>query len=47
MLVTYDEIMYILDVKYIHTKRIGYSLKPNIYNVVDLNNTLKKFYPIM
>ena len=47
MLLTYDEIMYILDLKYIHTKRIGYSLKPNIYNVVDLNNTLKIFYPIM
>ena len=41
--ITYHEIVEILDVKYISTKRIGYSLKPNIYNVVDLNNTLKKY----
>ena len=27
----YDEIIDILDLKYIPTKRIGYSLKPNIY----------------
>ena len=38
---TYHEIVDILDVKYISTKRIGYSLKPNIYNIVDSNNTLK------
>ena len=42
---TYDEIMDILDLKYIPTKRTGYSLEPNIYNVVDLNNTLKNFLP--
>ena len=24
---------------------MGYSLKPNIYNVVDLNNTLKTILP--
>ena len=38
---TYDEIMDILDVKYIPTKRTGYSLNPGIYEVVDINNTLK------
>ena len=38
---TYDEIMDILDLKYIPTKRTGYSLNPGIYEVVDLNNTLK------
>ena len=44
---TYHKIVDILDVKYISTKRIGYSIEPNKYNEVDLNNTLKKFYPIM
>ena len=42
---TYDEIIDILDLKYIPTKRMGYSIQPNIYNVVDLNKTLKKFLP--
>ena len=38
---TYDEIMDILDLKYIPTKRTGCSLNPGTYEVVDLNNTLK------
>ena len=42
---TYDEIIDILDLKYIPTKRMGYSIEPNIYNVVDLNNTLKNILP--
>ena len=42
---TYDEIIDILDFKNVHTKRIGYSIEPNIYNVVDLNNTLKNILP--
>ena len=42
---TYDEIMDILDLKYILTKRTGYSIEPNIYNVVDLNKTLKNILP--
>ena len=42
---TYDEIMDILDLKYIPTKRTGYSIEPNIYNVIDLNNTLKTILP--
>ena len=42
---TYDEIMYILYFKYIPTKRTGYSIEPNIYNVVDLNKTLKNILP--
>ena len=41
MQLTYDEIIDVLNLKYNSTKRLGYSLKPNIYNVVDLNNTLK------
>ena len=42
---TYDEIMGVLDSKYIPTKRTGYSLKPGIYEVVDLNNALKYILP--
>ena len=41
MQLTYNEIIDILDLKYISTKRIGYSIEPNIYNVVELNKTLK------
>ena len=37
--------MNILDLKYIPTKRTGYSLNPGIYEVVDLNNTLKHILP--
>ena len=42
---TYNEIMDILDLKYIPTKRTGYSIEPNIYNVADLNKTLKNILP--
>ena len=42
---TYNEILDILDFKYIPTKRTGYSLNPGIYEVVDLNNTLKHILP--
>ena len=41
MRLSYDEIMDILDLKYISTKRTGYSLNPGIYEVVDINNNLK------
>ena len=40
-----NEIMNILDFKYIPTKKIGYSLNPGIYEVIDLNNTLKHILP--
>ena len=42
---TYDEIIDILDLKYILTKRTDYSLNPGIYEVVDLNNILKYILP--
>ena len=42
---TYDEIIDILDLKYIPTKRTGYTLEPGIYEVVNLNNTLKYILP--
>ena len=45
MQLTYDEIMDILDLKYIPTKRTGYSLIPRIYEVIDLNATLKHILP--
>ena len=41
MQLTYNEIIDKLDLEYIPTKRIGYSLNPGIYEVVGLNNTLK------
>ena len=42
---TYDEIIDILGLKYIPTKRTGYTLEPGIYEVVDLNNTLNYILP--
>ena len=45
MQLTYDETMDILDLKYNSTKRIGYSLNPGIYEIFDLNNTLKQILP--
>ena len=45
MRLSYDEIMDTLDLKYIPTKRTGYSLNPGICEVDDLNNTLKYILP--
>ena len=45
MRLSYNEIMNILDLNYIPTKRTGYSLNPGIYEVIDLNNTLKYILP--
>ena len=45
MRLSYDEIMDILDLKYIPTKRTGHSLNPGIYEVDDLNITLKNILP--
>ena len=45
MQLTYDEIIDVLDLKYISAKRIGFSLNPGIYEVVYLNNTLKHILP--
>ena len=42
---SYDEIMNLLDLKYIPTKKTGYSLNPGIYEIVDLNNILKYILP--
>ena len=45
MRLSYDEIMDRLDLKYVPTKRTGYSLNPGIYEVNDLNSTLKYVLP--
>ena len=45
MQLTYNEIIVILDLKYIPTKRTGYYLNTGIYEVIDLNNTLKHILP--
>ena len=45
MRLSYDEIMDIIDLKYIPTKRTGYSLDPAIYEVNELNKTLKYILP--
>ena len=45
MQLTYNEIINILDLNYISTKRTGYSIEPNIYDIVDLNKTLKNISP--
>ena len=45
MRLSYDEIMDILDLKYVSTKRTGFSLNPGIYEIVELNSTLKHILP--
>ena len=45
MRLSYDEIIDILNLKYIPTKRTGFSLSPGIYEVVDINNSLKYILP--
>ena len=47
MRLSYDEIIDKINLKYNPTKRIGFSLKPNIYQISDINNALKIFYPIL
>ena len=45
MQLTYDEVIDTLDLKNNPTKRTGYSLNPEFYEVVDLNNTLEHVLP--
>ena len=45
MQLTYNEIIDILGLEYIPAKRTGYTLNPGIYEVIDLNNTLKCILP--
>ena len=43
--ITYDEVINILGIKNILTKRTGFSLNPGIYEVSDSNNTFLYFLP--
>ena len=45
MELTHDEIVDILDIKYIAGSTIGYTLPPGIYEISDLNLTLKSLLP--
>ena len=45
MQLTYDEIIDVLDLKYISKKRLSYPLNPGIFEVIDINNTLKHILP--
>ena len=45
MQLTYNEIIDILVLEYIPTKRKGYSLNPSIYEVVGSNKTLEHILP--
>ena len=42
---TYDDIVDVLCLKHISTKRTGYSLNPGIYEVNEVNNNLKHILP--
>ena len=44
MQLNYDEIIALLDSKYIPIKSIGYKLNPGIYEVIDSNNSLKYIF---
>ena len=45
MELTSNEIIDILDLNYIPTKRNGYSLNPGIYEVIDINKTFNFYLP--
>ena len=42
---SYDEIIDVLDLKYIPTRRLGYSLKLNTYQISNRNNSLTNILP--
>ena len=45
MQLIYDDFIDNLDLKHFPTRRTGYSLNPGLYEVVDLNNILRRFLP--
>ena len=45
MQLTYDELIDFLDLKYIPTKILGFSIPPGIYEVIDINFMLKHLFP--
>ena len=46
MRLTYTERENILDVKYIPTSSIGYTLRPGIYKISDVNLMIKSLFPM-
>ena len=42
---TYNEIIDIVDLNYIPSKRISYSVPPSVYQIVDINKTLEYILP--
>ena len=42
---TYDEIIDVLEIRYFPTKRLRFSLKPEIYQLSHINKTLKYILP--
>ena len=45
MQLTYDEIIYIFDIKTFLSKKGGYTLPPGIYEVIDISTSLKHILP--
>ena len=45
MEITYDEVINTLDVKYIPTKQLGYSIPPGTYEIIDINFRFKNLLP--
>ena len=45
MQLAYDELIDILDLKYVHSKRIGYSLYSGVYEKADINKILEFILP--
>ena len=45
MQLNYDELTDTLNIKFVFTKRTGYSLNLGIYEVIDLNNNSKNILP--
>ena len=41
MQLTYDEVIEVLDLKYVPSKRIGYTILPGKYEVSDLNKMIE------
>ena len=42
----YDEVLDILDIKYIPWRRMGYTLTPGISEIIDRNSMLKSLLPL-
>ena len=45
MQLTYDEIVGVLELKYVPTNRIRYSSNPGLFEITDINTSLERFLP--